>query len=383
MTGPVVDEYARFRDAVIASPALQARLGAFDRPEAFEDEARAVATELALPGLSRFECAKAELNRWPSAGWLPARSITTGSPPAFDWAWFGERRLTEPFYADSVRQMASRPFSSAFRIRTGLDAIIAGAARESTLAPSGLIFHMSRCGSTLAAQMLAAVPHHSVVPEAEPIDAVVQWAAMPGIPADRQMAALRGIVAAFGRDRGGAARRYFLKLDAWHILSLPLYRAAFPDVPWIFLYRDPEEVMVSQMRLPGTHFGGGVVGLGSSDDGIPFTREGFGARVLARLLSAAADHQSLGGGMLVDYATLPVQMADAIPAHFGFVPDAAERVAMASAASRDAKAPDLGFAADAPAKRAEVTPAIRAAVEAHLAPPYVRLEQLRLEKAHG
>lgn len=364
MTGPTDAAANRFRDAVIASPALQARLGACDRPESFEAEARAVAAELGLPicNAAALQAGPMSLAEWPGPGWLPVRSIATDDAPAFDWAWFGDRRLTDPFYADSVRQIASRPLSRTLRIRTDMDVLVAGAARQATLAPTGLIFHMSRCGSTLAAQMLAAVPHHIVVAEAEPIDAVVRWAETAAVPVAARASALRAIVAAFGRDPTGTARRYFLKLDAWHILSLPLYRAAFPDVPWLFLYRDPEEVMVSQMRMPGTHFGGGVAGLVPPDNGTPFTPEGFGARILARLLSAAADHHPIGGGMLVDYATLLACMTHAIPGHFGFVPDAAERDAMAAAALRDAKAPDRDFAADGSAKRAAVTPAIRAAV---------------------
>ncbi|MFL9839744.1 hypothetical protein ABS767_02105 [Sphingomonas sp. ST-64] len=378
------EEDGRFRDAVLASPEMQAQLGAIDRPDRFEDEARAVATELGLivPDRSASYGTPIERDHWPDRGWLPARSIATAGALAFDWAWFGERRLTEPFYADSVRHMASRPFSHAFRVRTGLDALVAGAAREATLAPAGLIFHMSRCGSTLAAQMLAAVPHHIVVAEAEPIDAVVQWAATPGIPVDRQVAALRAIVAAFGRDRGGSARRYFLKLDAWHILSLPLYRAAFPNVPWVFLYRDPEEVMVSQMRLAGTHFAGGVPGIAALEDGTPFSREGYGAQVLGRLLCAALEHYDRRDGLLINYNALVARMADVIPAHFGFAPNEQERAAMSAAALRDAKAPDRRFAADGSTKRAAVNAAIRAAVQAHLAQPYARLEQLRREDRH-
>ena len=59
------------------------------------------------------------------------------------------------------------------------------------------------------------------------------------------------MVAAFGRRRGGRERHYFIKLDSWHTLALPLFRRAFPSVPWVFLYRDPVEVLVSQMRQRG------------------------------------------------------------------------------------------------------------------------------------
>jgi len=42
-----------------------------------------------------------------------------------------------------------------------------------------------------------------------------------------------------------------VKLDSWHTIALPLFRRAFPAVPWVFLYATPVEVMVSQLRMPG------------------------------------------------------------------------------------------------------------------------------------
>jgi hypothetical protein len=52
------------------------------------------------------------------------------------------------------------------------------------------------------------------------------------------------MVAALGQARAGETR-LFLKLDCWHMRDLPLFRRAFPNTPWVFLYRDPVEVLVS------------------------------------------------------------------------------------------------------------------------------------------
>jgi hypothetical protein len=82
--------------------------------------------------------------------------------------------------------------------------------------------------------------------------------------------------------------------------------------------------------------------------------------------------------MLVDYSVLPDAMDAAIPAHFGFTPDSAERAAMTSAKSRDAKAPDTPFRPDSQAKRTEVTSVIGDVVARHLRVPYDRLEMLRI-----
>jgi hypothetical protein len=237
---------------------------------------------------------------------------------------------------------------------------------------------MSRCGSTLVAQMLAAVPHHIVASEAAPIDEMLQWALSSGAPFDHQVAALRAIVAALGRNRSGTGRRYFLKLDAWHIFALPLFRAAFPGTPWIFLYRQPEEVVVSHVGMPGMHFVTGMLSATEvvADDSI-MSMEDRGAAVLARYLDAAVQHFPSGGGMLVNYANLRAAMELAIPTHFGFAPDADEAAAMLAATTRHSKAPDQAYSDDTARKRAAVTPEIAAAVETHLRDSYARIEALR------
>ncbi len=382
----------RFRDALLASAELQARLGVFEDPALFEAEARVIAAELGLDpdrvsfemgghdplGISRFMGAPVTLDHWPQIGWLPVRSVPGQGEPAFDWAWFGDRALREPLFEDSVRRMAGRPLSRLYRTRTDLAALIAGATEEETLAPDGLVFHMSRCGSTLVAQMLAAVPHHIVASEAAPIDDVLQWAMASGVPFDRQVAALRAVVAALGRNRSGGARRYFLKLDAWHIFALPLFRAAFPATPWIFLYRQPEEVVVSHIGMPGMHFVTGMLSATETIDAESIASlEDRGAAVLARYLDAAVAHFPTGRGMLVNYADLRAAMERAIPVHFGFEPDAEERAAMLDATTRNSKAPDQAYSDDTERKRAAVTPEIAAAVQQHLRASYDRIEAFR------
>lgn len=399
VTGHSVDDSGSLllRDAILASPLLQARLGQYNDPAHFAAELRLVATELGLDpdsatlampapdplGISRFEDAPVTLGSWPSIGWLPARVVPGRDGPSFDWAWFGDRALSEPLFEDSVNRMASRPLSRALRTRTDRDALIVGAAQEETLAPDGFIFHLSRCGSTLVAQMLAAVPHHVVASEAAPIDAMVEWAMQSGVAFDQQVSTLRAAVAALGRNRSGSSRRFFLKLEAWNIAALPLFRAAFPSTPWIFLYRQPEEVMVSHMGMPGLHFAGGIVpGLDVAGVQGVSSIEDQGAAILATYLEAAIRNWSVGGGLLVNYADLRTAMESAIPRHFGFDPDPDERAAMLAATRRNAKAPDQSYADDTERKRAAVTPEIAAAVKRYLEVPYAQIEGLRIA-AHG
>lgn len=254
------------------------------------------------------------------------------------------------------------------------------AAGVQSLAPSGFIFHMSRCGSTLVSQMLAALPHTIAISEAAPIDAIVQLSrAWPGLPAERHVEHLVAMLAAFGRRRAGSERHSFVKLDSWHALALPLFRRAFPSVPWLFLYREPVEVLVSQMRQRGTQMVAEIVppSLYGIDDAGGMRAEDYCARVLNRICTAVVDNYGEGGGLLVNYRELPDAIWSRILPHFGVACGDDERAAMNRVARYDAKAPSFEFTDDTATKQREATDLVRAAAERQLGDVYRCLEDLR------
>src|SRR5262249_16445517 len=196
--------------------------------------------------------APANAVEWPSKHWLPAHLSPTGGAATVDWVHFAGERLVAPFFEESLRRASCRPFNQMFSYRTTLGDFLATAKLDEALAPDGFIFHMSRCGSTLVSQMLAALPNNIVVSEAAPLDAAVRLSnSLPPRSPDKHVGVLAPRVAPLGRRRSGAERHYVIKLDGWHALAFPLFRRAFPQVPWVFLYRDPVEVLVSQMRERG------------------------------------------------------------------------------------------------------------------------------------
>jgi hypothetical protein len=317
----------------------------------------------------------------PPDGWLPIRASWQGAELYVHWAYFGERRLRDAFFEGDVRGCLYAPFNRLFRHVTPIETLAAWLKTRPHLQPSGFIFHMSRCGSTLVSQMLAALPSNIVVSEASPIDTVVQagrW--RPDLSEDRQVLWLNSIIGALGQKRSGNEQRYFVKLDCWHTLALPLFRRAFPAVPWIFLYRDPVEVLVSQLRIPGTQMIPGGIGpnlYGLERSYGPGTAEDYYAQVLAKVTEPAVAHYASGGGLLVNYRQLPDALFTAILPHFGVACGEADRTAMTEAARYDAKAPGFEFAPDSGAKQRGATPAARAAAERWLGDLYRQLEVLR------
>ncbi|HEY1607266.1 MAG TPA: hypothetical protein VGF77_16885 [Allosphingosinicella sp.] len=373
----------RLRDLVLADAALQRALAPLDaealsqRLLAFAAE-RAIAVEAAhlAPflrpdpvGISALTDPVPLRRLWPSPDWLPVavRRFPTGEA-AVDWAHFGGAHLTSPFFAADARPIEARPFNRLFRYRMRLDDFVAASAGEKLPEPDGFIFHMSRCGSTLVTQMLAALPGSEIVSEPAPLDAAARRAFARGTP--DPVAILRAMIGAFGR-RGG--RPFVVKTGFWQALALPLYRRAFPSVPWLFLFREPVEILVSQLRERGPETMPLVSPIPGIDPAAPDADQI--AQALAAVCEAAADTAVSEGGLFVDHADLPEAVFTAILPHFGMDAEDA-RAAMAAAARRDAKNPSAAFEPDGAAKRAQADARLRAAA-GRLGPVYERLYALR------
>jgi hypothetical protein len=291
-----------------------------------------------------------------------------------DWCETGSRRFVEPFFRETVERTLTQPSLSLFRRQTSIDELERVAKVNPGIAPSGFIFHASRCGSTLLAQMLAASRANRVLSEPGPVDEILATSfRSPSISEERRLSWLRALVSVLGRPVGDE-RRYFLKFDPWHVVALPLLRQAFPDVPWIFAFRDPLEILVSQSRGFGSQF---VVGPLPPDlfgldllTAVTMSSTDYAAHVLGQLLNAAEMHLD-EKGLLVEYSDLP-QALDVVLDHLHVNVDETERSAMARCATFDAKLPEQLFRPDSDGKRAAAADAERAAAE-RLQPTYERL----------
>lgn len=361
-----------FRALVLADPGLQLRLALIDDPAAF------AAAAMEIGASTRIDLEEADLGpilqpdplglhrlspvppsaRWAPPGWLPVGVVAGPEGPAVDWAHFGGAPLVEPFFAGSVTKAIMRPFNRLFRWQTTLPHFPAGA--EPAPPPKGLIFHWSRCGSTLVARMLAATGQLRVLSEPAPLDAALRLG-------DANL--LAAMVAAL--SRGGEAT--ILKLQFWHAMRLDQFREAFPDTPWVFLHRDPLEILVSQGASPGPEMMPELLppeafGLSRPTEPGPEYR----ACLLERVAEAALAGE--GAARFVDHGALPQAVGEVIAPHFGLSLSGEARERMAEAARRDAKRPGQPFAADGARKRAAASAAEREAVKRHLSAVRARLQ---------
>jgi hypothetical protein len=320
-----------FRELALMDAPLRESLRGIDDPRQFAREAvrlgRARGFNLHEGDVDALLAGKA---RPGPPGGLPYALSERDGRTCLEWMDIGDRALEEPFFEDTVRLCLRNPYTR-FSRRAAPLAAAAGAP------PAGFIFHMSRCGSTLAARILNAAGFR-VVSEALAIDQAIT----------SRLPDLREVVAAFG---GGAP--YIVKLDSWHIHNLPRIREDFPETPWVFLFRDPAEVLVSLLRSPGRHALPGAIAphvLGLTPEDITLPPAEWTARVLAAICRSASGHRN---GLFVDYRRLPDAVADAIAPHFGLHLDDAQTARMNEAARVDAKQPAAVFTPDTAEKQHE------------------------------
>lgn len=229
-------------------------------------------------------------------GWYPVVALGDG----ICWRYFGDKRFAEPFFHDTLTALVQ---PERLCLHTDYDALDGIA---ETLAPTAFFFHSSRCGSTLLCQLLATLPDCVVMSEPSVLDSFLRrYYADPGLPDAEQK--LRAIVSVLGQKRFAEERHLFVKLHSWHIGSLPLFRRAFPDTPFLFLYRKPDEIMASHRRQRGPHMVPGLV-----DGAMPpavitpvpaHDLEGYCAKVLEYFFGTALAHAD--ELICIDYRQLP------------------------------------------------------------------------------
>jgi hypothetical protein len=309
-------------------------------------------------------------------GYIPMQLRANGSMVEIDWCFAGNAPLLGPFFDDSIRELLTLPFNRLFRPSTGIDMLEKLVQSGQCAMPGAFIFHLSRCGSTLLAQMLAADASNIVLSEAPPLDRILRADIAP----DLKQHWFYHMLLALARKRDERAKRAIVKCDSWHMKHLPLIAQTFPGVPWLFLYRDPLEVLVSNLTqrsaqtLPGAPDnlpeGVGLV------DALLMPDEQFIALKIASIMRDALSHAGRAGALFVNYRDLANAAFPRILAHFALTPDAPVLAAMLAKTEFNAKQPRSHFSADSAQKQAGASGRARHYSETLLMPLYQQLEQL-------
>ncbi len=307
-------------------------------------------------------------------GWTPVHFSWQEGRPVVEWCQFGDRRWREPFFDQTVRAAHAgdcpRQLTSAEVLHAWADAV-------PELPLAGLIFHLSRCGSTLVSRMLGAVPANRVLSEPPMLAGVLASTADEA----QRITWLRGLVHACAARRFPEERNLVVKLDPWQVLDLVTIQAAFPGVPAVFVYRDPVEILVSLSDNVAATFipspaGAQTLGLTYAQT-LQVRTEEYCARALGCIAAAAATPQGRAW-RLVNYTQLPQAVEAEIAPFFGTAFDEQARASMRSVIPFHAKAPGrLVFRADSARKQRDADEDLRTLAQRWVGSAYARLEERR------
>lgn len=333
-----------------------------------------------------------------SGGWLPAGAQLDRVPALVNegkvhWVEFGENKLDAPFLSQTLAELraAERPPRELF---TSIETLIRLGDALGDVQPAGFILHVSRCGSTLVANVLKTIPGLRVLSEPH----VVTHLLRPCRPSGSRYLdteweqlrklAVRAAIKLLSVDSQGTPRPLVIKFQSPVLLSVQELRECFPQVPCAVLVRDPLEVLVSVVETPTDGWielrntpDLALEILGWKDLQRPPDRmlpEEFGARVLGHYFRQAvlAPGQSLTPCPIFDYRDLKEPALREIARLFGFtLSDDLSSVLGRHAKSTPAEA--LRFQGDVDRKQKAITPMMRTAVNAWAAKDFEEASRRR------
>jgi len=260
---------------------------------------------------------------------------------------------------------------------------------QDSLYPSGFIFHMAKCGSTLLARILERADGNLVVKEGSPLREASIWPQIteqwtkPAQATAENLCLLRRLILAMGRRRTAQYKRYFFKFTSYNVVFMELIRRAFPDVPCLFMYREPAEVIASMVQKQHGSLGYKGTAMAayltrhSAAETAQMDNLRYFVALEAAFLAAALQCASPGVTYL-NYAQLTQpNLKTILTVGFDYPVPADQLQQMATQFAYYSK--DEGnttqFVADKADKQKVVTDAMQALIDQHLTPLYQQLEQ--------
>jgi hypothetical protein len=306
--------------------------------------------------------------------WIPCKLVTVNDTLCCKWLFVGDAPFTAPFFDETISACRSLPENSRMRSSISSTAVLPQWAPEiSAVSPKAIIFHISRCGSTLVSQLLALQQANIVLSEVPFFDELLRL----GIKDNKEdtIALLKAAVQLYGAKRNKKSENLFIKADSWHVHFYAQLRQLYPNIPFVLLYRKPDEVIRSQQKNRGMQAVPGVLepeifGF-DKDEILQLSLDEYMAKVIESYLQAFAEILSQDKlAIPVNYNEGAVAIVNKIATATGILISEEEMTAMQQRAGFHAKYPGQVFAE--PAMQQPVPPYLKKAFEL-----YTQVEQIR------
>lgn len=185
------------------------------------------------------------------ANWIPIKLIEKENEVYFEWLYLSDIPFADPFFEETIAKCRSHSYNSkSFKLISTAENLIDWSKELDFVELKGLVFHVSRCGSTMLSQSLATSSENIMVSEAPIIDDILRSDAFD---VDTKSVLLESVIRLLGQKRFSEQKNLIIKLDAWSIFKASYLRSVFPEIPFALLYRNPGEVLRSHQKMAGMH----------------------------------------------------------------------------------------------------------------------------------
>ena len=315
-------------------------------------------------------------------GWLPVDAVVVDGRPGLWWMEMADVTLAEPFFQQTVERAKRENRAELF---TEFDVLLQLEKQLESIEPTGFIFHSSRCGSTLVANACRAVSNSIVLSEANAIDKLIaRFITDADNPVKESLYSvfLRGVVHALSQRPSTNARHLFIKFACCSFAQLERIKRIWPNVPWLFLYRDPVETIVSNIKdvppwlVDNDRRVLAAITNTSAEKVAEMSLEELCARTIGSLYSTAYNLAD-GNSMLLNYKQLSVPVIASVLNFFqvSLSSEELETIARTSETYSKEASGTRAFVADADAKQKLASNLVREMSERWAEEPYRLLEE--------
>lgn len=187
----------------------------------------------------------------PLSNWIPYKLIEKDNEVYFEWIYLSDLKYADPFFEETISKCRKHSYNSkTFRVVTTAENLIDWSTELISVNLKSLVFHVSRCGSTMLSQSLATSSENVMISEAPIIDEILRC---NHFNLDKKAILLKSVLVLLGQKRFPEQKNLIIKLDAWHIFNARYLRSIFPEIPFGLLYRNPDEVLKSHQKRTGMH----------------------------------------------------------------------------------------------------------------------------------
>jgi hypothetical protein len=274
--------------------------------------------------------------------WLPYRY--QAKTRSIHWC-LPQGHATEPFHDQYVERCRRLLLNQLITPGTSLKPLLEGRVIAEPLQPAGFIFHLSRCGSTLVSGCLAELDNTCVLSESPLLTEVMLDDSLSENEKQQLLPQLIHLQGNTLPDR----HNIIIKWNAWDIFYWPLIRSLYPQVPVLFLVRDPVAILASHQRSAGRHMAGDKSLLVIESIRKAASAEGFFEfrdKVLLSLLGEIKKYSDYRGVLTTDYAHLTLDKVFDVAKHFNLCVDSEIQTNISARMNFHSKFPEQVFRSD-------------------------------------